>query len=89
MWWKRKQRDFHAEIEAHLNLEAVQLVSEGLTPREAQAAARRAFGNRTSAEERFYESTHWMLFDHLVRDVGSLRAFSPRTPVSRSSRSLV
>src|SRR5579872_941868 len=69
MWWTRKQRDFSAEIEAHLQLEADELASEGLTPSDAQEAARRAFGNRMSAEERFYESTHWMLWDHLVRDV--------------------
>jgi len=69
MWWRRKQQDFNAEIEAHLRLEADELVSEGLTPSDAQAAARRAFGNRMSAKERFYESTHWMLWDHLVRDV--------------------
>jgi hypothetical protein len=69
MWWRRKQQDFNAEIEAHLQLEADELVSEGLTPSDAQAAARRVFGNRMSAKERFYESTHWMLWDHLVRDV--------------------
>jgi predicted permease len=40
-----------------------------LTPAEAEAAARRAFGNRTQAEERFYESQRWMFFDTLVRDV--------------------
>ena len=69
MWWRRKQQDFNAEIEAHVQLEADELVSEGLTPSDAQAAARQAFGNRMSAKERFYESTHWMLWDHLVRDV--------------------
>ena len=52
MWWKRKQRDFNAEIEAHLQLEADQLQAEGLTPAEAQAAAQRVFGNPMSAQER-------------------------------------
>jgi hypothetical protein len=69
MWRKRKQQDFHAEIEAHLQLEADQLRAEGMPPGEAQSAARRAFGNRTAAEERFYESTRWMIFDHLLRDL--------------------
>jgi predicted permease len=69
MWWKRKQQDFKAEIDAHLQLEADELASEGLTPSDAQAAARRAFGNRMIAEERFYESNHWMFLDHFVRDV--------------------
>jgi len=69
MWWKRKQQDFNAEIEAHLQLEAYQLHAEGLTPGAAQSAARRAFGNRTAAEERYYESTRWIMLDHLLRDV--------------------
>jgi predicted permease len=69
MWSKRKQQDFKAEIEAHLQLEADRLRAEGLPPGDAQSAACRAFGNRTAAEERFYESSHWMLFDHLLRDL--------------------
>ena len=69
MWWKRKQQDFNAELEAHLELEADQLRSEGLTQEQAQSAARRALGNRTSAQERFYESSRWMLGQHLLRDL--------------------
>ena len=69
MWRKRKQQDFNAELETHLQLEADQLRSEGLTPDNAQAAARRALGNRTAAEERFYESSRWMLFQHFFRDL--------------------
>ncbi|MCU1237036.1 MAG: hypothetical protein JWP63_5003, partial [Candidatus Solibacter sp.] len=66
---KRKPEDFRAEIEAHEHLEADQLRAEGLTPGDAAMAARRAFGNRTRAEERFYESGRWMLWTHFVRDV--------------------
>src|ERR1700719_279640 len=32
-------------------------------------AARRAFGNVTRAEERFYESSRWLWWDHLVQDI--------------------
>ena len=69
MWRKHKQQDFNAEIEAHLQLEADQLRAEGVPPDDAQSAARRAFGNRTAAEERFYESTRWIILDHLLRDL--------------------
>jgi predicted permease len=69
MFWKRQQRDFNAEIDAHLALEADRLREDGLTPDEARAAALRTFGNRTLAEERFYESRRWMFFDNLFRDV--------------------
>jgi len=55
-WRKRKQSDFVAEIEAHLELETEQLKEQGLSEEAARAAARRAFGNVTRAQERFYES---------------------------------
>jgi predicted permease len=69
MWWKREPRDFKAELDAHLELEADDLRSEGLTPEASRVAARRALGNRTSAEERFYESGHCMFGQHLLRDL--------------------
>jgi len=66
---KRKQADFDAEIEAHLQLEAERLREQGLTDEEARAAARRAFGNRTRAQERFYESKRWLGWEHFQQDV--------------------
>jgi predicted permease len=69
MFGKRKQSDFNAEIEAHIELEAERLREDGLTPEEAREAALRTFGNRTLAEERFYESGRWMFLDNLFRDV--------------------
>jgi hypothetical protein len=69
MWLRPKQQDSNAELDAHLQLEIEQLVSEGLSPEEVQAAAPRASGNRLVAEERFYESGRWMFWDHLARDV--------------------
>jgi hypothetical protein len=69
MWWKRKRQDFQAEIDAHLQLEADELRSDGLDPAEAQRAAQRALGNRTTIEERFYESSPWISLEHTLRDV--------------------
>jgi len=68
-WRKRKPGDFTAEIEAHLELETEQLKEQGLSEEEARAAARRAFGNLTRAQERFYESGIWLWWDHLVQDL--------------------
>ncbi|HTQ61536.1 MAG TPA: ABC transporter permease [Candidatus Solibacter sp.] len=65
----RDPRDFNAEVEAHLKLEADRLHEEGLTDDEALHAARRAFGNLTQARERFYERGRWLWFDHLRQDV--------------------
>ncbi len=66
---KRRDTDFRAEIDAHLAQEAEELRTQGLSPEEARAAAKRAFGNRTIVEERFYESSRWAWWDHLVRDL--------------------
>src|SRR6266513_6141013 len=66
---KRPANDFHAEIEAHLQLEIERLQEQGLSGEEARAAARRAFGNVTQAQERFYESGRWVWWDDLGQDL--------------------
>ena len=68
-WRKRRQSDFKAEIAAHLEIEAERLKEQGLSEAEARAAARRAFGNLTRAEERFYEAGRWVWWDHFVQDL--------------------
>lgn len=65
---KRSQQDFQAELQAHIEMEAETLQSEGMCTRDAEAAARRRFGNVLHAEERFYRSHHWLWLDHLRRD---------------------
>ncbi len=66
---KRTASDFSAEIDAHLQLEIERLKEQGLSEEQARAAARRAFGNVMQAEERFYESSRWLWWDHLCQDV--------------------
>ena len=68
-WRKRKPSDFRAEIESHLELETEQLKEQGLSEEAARMAARRAFGNVTQAQVRFYESGRWLGWDHLVQDL--------------------
>ena len=68
-WRKRKQSDFDDEIQAHLALEVARLQGEGMTPTEAEAAARRVFGNVASAQEHFYESSRWLWLEHMKRDL--------------------
>ncbi len=68
-WRKRRSSDFAAEINAHLELETERLKEQGLSEAEARTAARRAFGNVTRVEERFYESGRWLAWDHLVQDI--------------------
>ena len=66
---RRSSGDFDAEIEAHIDLETQRLRDDGLGEDEARAAARRAFGSVMAAEERFYESSSWLWWDHLRQDV--------------------
>ena len=77
---RRRDEDFDQEIRAHLDLEADRLISEGLSPEQARAAARRRFGNVTRVKERFYESLRFVWLDQLrlaVRD--ACRGFT-KTP---------
>src|SRR5829696_9057020 len=71
MFWRRKRpaHDFSEEVRAHLQLEADELKNAGLTGKAAESTARKAFGNLTVAEERFYESGRWLWFDHLAQDL--------------------
>jgi putative ABC transport system permease protein len=65
----RKLHDFTSEIEAHLQLEVERLQEQGLSEEQARATARRTFGNLMHAEERFYESSRWLAWDHFWQDL--------------------
>jgi predicted permease len=66
---KRKTDDFGAEIEAHVQLETERLRDQGLSEEDARAAAHRAFGNLTHAQERSFESGRWMWWECFWQDV--------------------
>ena len=60
-WQRRRDEDFRAEIEAHLDLEAERLVAQrGMRADDARFAARRNFGNVTHAEERYHDQNRWI-----------------------------
>jgi putative ABC transport system permease protein len=65
----RKASDFGAEIEAHLAMETDRLKEQGMSEEDARAEARRAFGNVTRVQERFYESSRWPGWEHFWQDV--------------------
>ena len=81
-WWRRRRGDddFAAEIESHLQLEIERLVTDGLSPEEAQVAARRIFGNVTRTRERFYESGRMRWIDDLSHDVEYARRHLAANP---------
>ena len=77
---KRDDDDFRAEVESHIRLEVDRLVAEGMSPPDAEAAARRALGNVALATERFYESRRWMWLDQLRQDIRYAVRFPRRAP---------
>src|SRR5258708_26408364 len=65
----RRDDDFRDEIESHVRLEADRLIADGMPPAEAEAAARRTFGNAGMVRETFYESQRWLWWDQLRQDL--------------------
>ena len=79
----RSDEDFSDEIEAHLALETDRLVADGMSPDEARAAARRAFGSPRRSRVQFYESRRTMWVDHARREMrGALRTLLRHRGVS-------
>jgi predicted permease len=61
--------DLSEEIRLHMEERAEQLMREGMSPKEAEQAARRAFGNRTMLEERSREVWQWSILESIWADV--------------------
>src|SRR5271156_5787128 len=61
--------DLSEEIRLHLEERAEQLMREGMSPNEAERAARLTFGNRTLLEERSREVWRWPTLESIGADV--------------------
>jgi predicted permease len=61
--------DLSEEMRLHIEERAEQLMSEGLSRREAEQAAGRAFGNRTLLAERSHEVWQWATLESIWGDV--------------------
>ena len=77
---RRSQRDFEDEIQAHLELEAERLRAQGMTPADAELAARRNFGNVGVAEDRFYHAGSFVSLQDAGRDLRHAWRGLRRTP---------
>jgi len=69
MFGRRSQHDFEDEIRSHIALEAERLRAQGMSPADAERAARRAFGNIGVAEDRFYHAQRFASMQDASRDV--------------------
>jgi predicted permease len=66
---RRHTDDLWLEIQAHLDEKIDALMAEGMTRREATAAAHRAFGNVPRVEERSRDVWAWPTLDSFTQDV--------------------
>jgi predicted permease len=66
---RRLYNDLAEEMREHLEEKTEQLIREGLSPKQAAQAARRAFGNPTLLEQRSREVWQWPKLESLWGDV--------------------
>ena len=78
---RRKANDFAAEIESHIVLEADRLRQEGLSPADAENAARRKFGNVLQTEEHLYESQRILWLEDLGKDLSYALRVIRQSPI--------
>jgi predicted permease len=80
MFGRRSQRDFEDEIRSHLQLEVDRLQAQGMSPADAERAARRTFGNVGVAEDRFYDGQPFAWLENTARDLRHAWRSLLRTP---------
>jgi len=61
--------DLSEEIRLHLEERTEDLMRQGMSRKDAEQAARRAFGNRTSLEQRSREVWQWPLAESILSDI--------------------
>jgi hypothetical protein len=78
---RRDQRDFEDEIRSHIELEAAQLVAEGMGAHDARIAARKRFGNVAAAQERYHDAGRLVWFEQIVADVRYAGRMLRKSPI--------
>jgi predicted permease len=78
-WWSKICTALHLrrgldgelsdELQAHLDLMTSENIERGMPPKEAHAAARRAFGNLTRTQEKSRESWQFPRFETILQDI--------------------
>lgn len=80
MLGRRSQDDFEDEIRSHLQIEIDRLIARGMSPKDAERAARRNFGNVGAAEDHFYHHQRFAWLIDLGRDLRHAWRSLLRTP---------
>jgi predicted permease len=69
LWRRQREQDLDRELRADLELEAEEQEANGLSPQEARAAARRAFGNVAWVKEEVRFMWGWTLWETIFQEV--------------------
>ena len=69
MFGRRSRRDFAEELRAHLDLEIERLRAQGMSPADAERAARRSFGNVGIVQDRLYQGQRLASIADAARDL--------------------
>jgi predicted permease len=81
LWaWRRKESELDEEIRFHLAEEAEERVTDGVAPDQADAAARRDFGNVVLVREATREVWGWGVAERLIQDFRYARRTMHRHP---------
>ena len=81
-WWRsRREDELDRELRLDLELETAEHEANGLSPDEAQSAARRAFGNVTLMKEEVGEMWGWSSLERLLQDLRYAVRILRRSPV--------
>ena len=65
---RRREQRMDAEIQAHLDLLADEYVTQGMSRRDAEFAARKAFGGVDQLKERYRDRRGFPIITELVQD---------------------
>jgi len=75
--WRHREDDLERELRSHLEVEASEQVENGLSPEEAQYAAKRVLGNSALIKEEVRDVWGWVSLERLKQDViYALRMFA-------------
>jgi predicted permease len=69
LWRRRQDEDLEEEFHSHLRLSARDRIDRGESPAEADASARREFGNILSAREDTRDTWGWTSIERLLQDL--------------------
>jgi hypothetical protein len=77
---RTREHDMRREVQAAIDAEADELVESGMDPEEAQAAAKRKFGNDTQLREDLRTFWSFPLIEDFIRDVSYFGRQVQRSP---------